>query len=183
MKISCIFAVLNESLFSVHFEHEDTHEFARLFNIWNEPDYLFDFFKENITDLQSGFWGNISIPEAIEKTRREAYELEAKILAIARMGQTNHYENLSSLFTPLNNDPCRIEPYEKSKVRVQKDSWLRVYAIRVDINTYVVCGGAIKLTKTMNTRNHLKLELAKLEFTKRYLLDESPDALDFVVFF
>jgi hypothetical protein len=183
MKIISTFAVLNESLFSVHFEHEDTHEFARLFNIWNEPDYLFNFFNENITDLQSGFWGDISIPEAIEKTRREANELEAKILAIARTGQTKHYENLSSLFIPLSNDPCRIEPYEKSKARVRKSSWLRVYAIRLDINTFVVCGGAIKLTKTMNTRDHLKLELEKLEFTRNYLLDESPDALDFVELF
>lgn len=183
MKIINTFAVLNESLFSVQFEHEVTHEFARLFNIWNDPEYLFEFFNENLTDLQGGFWGDINISEAIQRTRNEAYELEAKILAIARTGQTNHYENLSTLFTPLNNDPCRIESYEKSKTRIRKGSWLRVYAIRVDLNTYVVCGGAIKLTKTMNTRNHLKLELEKLEFTKNYLLGESPDAHDFVELF
>lgn len=183
MKIISTFAVLNESLFSVQFEHEATHEFARLFNIWNDPEYLFDFFNENSTDLQRGFWGDIKISEAIKKTIREASELEAKILDIARIGQFNHYENLSTLFTPLNNDPCRIEPYEKSKARVRKDSWLRVYAIRVDLNTFVVCGGAIKLTKTMNTRDHLILELEKLEFTKNYLTGESPDALDFVELF
>ena len=180
MKIIRTFAVLNDSLFSVQFENEISHEFSRIFNIWNDPEYLFDFFQNNISDLQSGFWGDFTIPEAIEKIRWEAGILEQKILELAEKGQTNRFENLSTLFKPLFNDPCRIDPYEKSKAKNKKGSWIRVYAIRIDLNIFVVCGGAIKLTRTMNNRDHLLLELEKMQFTSRYLSDENQDTLDFV---
>ena len=50
-------------------------------------------------------------------------------------------------------------------------SWLRVYALRVDTNLFVITGGAIKLTETMNDRDHLKLELKKLRISKKFVID------------
>lgn len=61
-----------------------------------------------------------------------------------------------------------------------RPSWLRIYAIRVDVNLFVISGGAIKLTPTMNETDHLILELDKLEITKQYLLDDENDQIDFV---
>lgn len=49
------------------------------------------------------------------------------------------------------------------------NSWLRIYAIRIDTNTYVITGGGIKLTKTMNDREHLINELEKLTKVKEWL--------------
>jgi len=48
-------------------------------------------------------------------------------------------------------------------------SWLRLYAIRIDANVFVISGGAIKLTPNMNERDHLLKELSKLEITKSFL--------------
>ena len=48
-------------------------------------------------------------------------------------------------------------------------SWLRLYAIRISKNLYVVSGGAIKLTKAMNGIPHLEDELKKLLTTQEYL--------------
>ena len=62
---------------------------------------------------------------------------------------------------------------------MKRPSWLRIYAIRIEVNLFVVCGGAIKLTPTMNTRDHLILELYKLECTRNYLQDEDDDNLEF----
>lgn len=61
---------------------------------------------------------------------------------------------------------------------LNKPSWLRIYAIRLDANLFVVSGGAIKLTETMNERAHLIQELRKLELTKAYLLDEEQADLE-----
>ena len=54
-------------------------------------------------------------------------------------------------------------------------SWIRIYAIRIDMNLFLVTGGAIKLTRTMNDREHLKQELDKLTKVRSYLLANDYD--------
>ena len=48
-------------------------------------------------------------------------------------------------------------------------SWLRVYAIRLEKNVFVITGGAIKLTRTMQERSHTQAELDKLNQCRQYL--------------
>ncbi|MGB5926872.1 MAG: hypothetical protein WBH03_01795, partial [Cyclobacteriaceae bacterium] len=57
-------------------------------------------------------------------------------------------------------------------------SWLRIYAVRLDINLFVVSGGGIKLTPTMNEREHLLKELRKLEVAVQYLREDEADQLN-----
>lgn len=49
-----------------------------------------------------------------------------------------------------------------------KRGWLRLYAIRLAPNCYLVTGGAIKLTNDMR-RKHLQHELMKLDQAKALL--------------
>ena len=51
-------------------------------------------------------------------------------------------------------------------------SWLRIYAIRISANIFVVSGSAIKLTLEMRDREHTKQELEKLKKTAQYLKNE-----------
>lgn len=60
----------------------------------------------------------------------------------------------------------------KPKRKERHSSWLRIYAIRLSEGVYVITGGAIKLTFTMEERTHTKLELHKLERVRRFLLEE-----------
>ena len=72
------------------------------------------------------------------------------------------------VFTSLHeNDYSHIHIQSKA-YGPQRPSWLRIYAIRIAENVYVVSGGAIKLTKDMEVP-HLKLELRKLKATTAYL--------------
>lgn len=48
-------------------------------------------------------------------------------------------------------------------------SWLRIYAIRLEANVYVVTGGAIKLTHLMQDKEHTAMELDKLNRCKAFL--------------
>ncbi|MFA6770318.1 MAG: hypothetical protein WCR71_04010 [Bacteroidales bacterium] len=41
-------------------------------------------------------------------------------------------------------------------------SWLRLYAIQISKECYIITGGAIKLTKAMQDRPHTKKELSKV---------------------
>lgn len=179
MKIINTFVIINESLYSVQYEDEPLNEFAKYFDLWNDPIYLRAFFEEHLDDLNADFWNGISIDEAIIKTRNEAKPLEKKIKQLAEYGKVDPDETLSTFFEPLSEG--KIEEFEKDKAKgLPKKSWLRIYAIRIDVNLFVVCGGAIKLTKTMNTRAHLLRELEKLEFTRNYLLDNEDDHLEFM---
>src|SRR5699024_2168740 len=69
MGIINIFAVIEDSLYSVQYENETLHEFEKYFDLWNDPIYLREFFEEHLEDLKSDFWKNITIEEAITRTR------------------------------------------------------------------------------------------------------------------
>jgi len=194
MKIVNTFAVVEGSLYSTLFDIEQNsldhngniipdiylHEFRRLFDFWNDPIRLRQFFTLHQKDLNEEYWDGITIDEAIEKTRKEAQKLESIILSYAEKGKTEKFENLSDVFKPLSDGKFE-KKLEKDKAKVKgKKTWLRLYAIRVDANFFVVCGGAIKLRETLNDRKYLLKELDKLKLTQNYLKDEEDDNLDLV---
>ncbi len=150
-------------------------EFTRLFNNWQDPEYLDNFFNTHKQDLGKKFFNYISIEEAIQKTIDEAYEFQQKILSTAEEGKENFSESLQTLFIPLNNyekEKYPIPNHQKSKAYGSQRSWLRMYAIRLEANVFIITGGAIKLTRTMDEREHLKRELKKLEEVKEFLISE-----------
>lgn len=83
--------------------------------------------------------------------------------------------DLSMLFRPLNNNEASDVLLQKEKARLKyrfkHPSWLRLYAIKLTTGIYIITGGAIKLTATMQEREHTRIELAKLEKVRRYLID------------
>ena len=64
---------------------------------------------------------------------------------------------------------------EKARLKNTPDhaSWLRIYAIKLDPGIYIITGGAIKLTRTMQEREHTLAELARMEQVRRYMLDNN----------
>lgn len=168
MKIVDIFAVVNNSLFSVQYEGKEIHEFRRLLTLWNDIEYLRAFLYEHSTDVHTDFWGGITIREAVLKIRRDASNLESKLIDLANKGKTNKYETLSTLFKPFDDRSTGQADYEKHKTYgIAKPSMIRLYAIRLKINSFLICGGAIKLIKGMD-RQHLQHEKLKLQIAQQY---------------
>lgn len=183
MKIIQIFEIVNRGLYAVQYENERNNEFQRLFSLWTDTKYLENFFELHKEDLQNSFWKNISIEEAIQITLNEAKNLEKKLINIAEGGKNANNDTLSTLFKPLNNNTTAIKDFEKNKLKgLTRQSWLRLYAIRCDSNLFVISGGAIKLTKTMNERKHLLEELRKLEVTQAHLKEPEDDTLNLDIF-
>jgi len=169
MKIVSIFEVLKECLLSVQY---DENVFRYIMGCWRDVEYLRNFFKKHDKDLTSGFYGEITINEAIRRTLDEAEELERNIKEIAQRGQTDKTNTLQTLFRPLKKTEENVPEHQKSKVYgTQRKSWLRIYAIRIGPNLFVISGGAIKLTPNMEPE-HLMDELRKLEITKNYLKEK-----------
>jgi hypothetical protein len=180
MKITTIFAIKEFVLYSVAYDNNEM-EFKRLFDLWiNDFEYLESFFENNKHDLQSGYFGNITVEEAIERTIDNAVKLRKRFFNIANNIEGDSI-NMQQLFRPLHNNEYQLKSLSKEK---SKRDWLRIYAIRISKNTYVIAGGAIKLTSTMNEQDsHLLLELKKLEITKQFLIENGlTDESDFGFF-
>lgn len=179
MEINGIFEVVPGSLYSVKFDGEDNHEMGRLFELWRDMGYLEEFFKAHFADLTS-FWSDLTAKEAAKTTKIEVARLEKEIFRLASIGNERGSENLSMLFKPLGNIIMHPLELEKCKARgIGSRSWLRVYAVRLDVNEFVVSGGAIKLTRTMNERPHLVRELEKLECVRRHVREDQDDEFGF----
>ena len=183
-----IVEIIKDSLYAIRYDDvQDEFEnnefddnssndiFSRIFNNWNDVEYLEAFFNEHKEDLQREFFNYISIEEAIYQTIEEANELEDLILQIAESGKTDRGQTLQTLFKPLHKkdeDKFPVPGHQKSKLYGTKHrSWLRIYAIRIEENVFIVTGGAIKLTRTMNEREHLENELKNLEDVKQFLIE------------
>lgn len=140
-----------------------------LFDQWNDVTWLRSFFKANSKDLE-GYFKIVNINEAIRRTIDDSERLEAVIMDISPEA------NLDLLFRPLSNSRIVECLLGKEKARlnslVGRSSWLRIYAIKLAKGVYVVTGGAIKLTATMQEREHTAAELAKIEKVRNFLLDE-----------
>ncbi|MEI7502685.1 MAG: hypothetical protein WCJ61_05330 [Paludibacter sp.] len=170
MKIVAIFAVENNALYSVQYDDKDTDELSHFMNSWNDLGYLQTYFKENEKYLTSGFFGNLSVDDAIEITLNDAERLENLLYETAIEGKSDSTKTLQTIFKPLFNNETNIPSLQKTKLKgVKRNSWLRIYAIRIAANTFVISGGGIKLTHLMQENKLLTLELQKLEITKNYL--------------
>jgi hypothetical protein len=64
---------------------------------------------------------------------------------------------------------------EKARLKrhVRHSSWLRIYAIKLCDGVYVITGGAIKLTATMQEKAHTLTELKNMEKVRNTLLKEN----------
>jgi hypothetical protein len=170
MKIDGIFAIVKTNLVSVKFKGEFNNEFRLLFDNWQDLEYLEQFFEEHKSDLQSGFYGTMTVEDAVFRTIEESEKMETFIKKVAESGNIISRNTLYDLiFKPLHENDDSIYHLKSKAYGKTKHSWLRLYAIQLAPNHYVVSGGAIKLTETMNERNHLKHELDKLNATAEYL--------------
>lgn len=159
-------------LWSIHLENESKSEFKRFFETMQDFIWLKKFFSDNLQDLTSGYFGNISIDDAVERTADEIEMIENRLIYCAQRDFTGFNASLQHFFKPLNNFEY-VMAQQKSKARV-RNGWLRLYAIRLTANCFIVTGGAVKLSLDMR-KPHLAHELHKLELTKRFLKNNHID--------
>lgn len=167
MKLVRIFV---PNLYAIRFNEGEDDEFTHLFECWSDVAYLEEFFENNKSDLESGFYNIHVVEHAVKRTKEEAQLLENDLMELSRRSKLGEKPDLDILFKPLyNKDYCFMELHKTKAKGGYVNSWLRIYAIRIDTNTYVITGGGIKLTKTMNDRVHLINELEKLTKVKNWL--------------
>lgn len=156
-------------LWAVKDEGESENALYSLFEQWSDIEFLRDFFKRNINDLVS-YFKIADIHTAIFDTVEDNDKLQCLIMDISPDS------DLDKIFRPLENyrtsDIVLGKEKAKLKRRESHPSWLRIYAIKLTTGIYIVTGGAIKLTATMQEREHTLKELKKMEKVRRFLIEE-----------
>lgn len=158
----------NEKLWAVMYDGEDDNILAKTFMNWLNPDFLHLFFYENSADL-SKYFRITNLEQAVFDTMEDAAQLACVIFDLAPDA------DLDMLFRPLENyrysEALLSKEKAKGSVTNSHPSWLRIYAIKIDAGTYLVTGGAIKLTWTLAERSHTIQELNRMEQVRNYLLE------------
>lgn len=157
-------------LWSIKYDEAAHNALETLFGQWEDVSWLKQFFTENIADLSS-YFKITDVDQAIFDTIADSEQLQCLILDISPDA------DLDKLFRPLENSRTQEMLLGREKARVKNRpnhaSWLRIYAIKLDPGVYIVTGGAIKLTATMQERQHTLDELKKMDLVRTFLLGEN----------
>ena len=165
----------NRRLWAVKYDGDEMNVLTLLFQQWSDIEWLVEFFTSNMVDLERNFQIT-SVDRAIYDTLVDTEEIECMILDLAEDS------DLDKMFRPLNNMRSSelLLGKEKAKGRwsASHPSWLRLYALRLEKGVYLITGGAIKLTHTMQERSHTLKELETMEMVRNYLIDNGVTDLD-----
>ena len=146
-------------LWAVRYDNGSDNILSILFDQWNDILWLREFFKKNIIDLIS-YFKITDVNQAIYDTIEESDKIECLIMDISPDA------NLDRLFRPLDNNRTSEVVLGKEKARLKERignhaSWLRIYALKLTSGIYIITGGTIKLTATMQERQHTLNELQR----------------------
>src|SRR5690554_935813 len=137
MKIVNIFA---HKLFAFHYKGEEDNEYDRLLDLWDDTEYIFEFLKSNESDLP---YLNIEI--IADKLMKDAESIDDTLIEICNAPN----RILDHFFAPLDNNEYRERVLSLQKGRA---SYLRMYAVRIDEDLFVITGGTIKFHHLMQDR-------------------------------
>ena len=151
MKIVSIFA---DQLFAFHYDNEADNEFDRLMDLWTDVAYLHSYAKRNNVADVKGF---------ITDILQSAEQIQDFLNTIYR---TNLLYGV--YFEPLQESEKKkiILPFQKGKIRRNQ---LRLYAIKLEDNCFIITGGAIKMSQKMSEHPDTANELVKLTVARNYL--------------
>lgn len=178
MKIVPIFADVNipKGLFEICLKPDTTpisNEYDAFINWVFDWQNLHKFFKDRQHLLKKNPYFPNTVYDASKRTFEEMSQLEQHLLHAKNNSLEQLCGFLQENFKPLNNQSSIGEELQPSKTRgADKNCWIRIYAVRVNPEMFIVTGGAIKLVHTIKEDSILVDERSKLLRVRDYLKHE-----------
>ena len=97
MRIVCIFT---DQLFAFHFNGQEENELHRLLTLWNDTSHLYQFVKENKSDIPK----NKSVQSLIFELNENANKIDDTLKTISNDSEIY----LEEFFKPLDNKEYRV---------------------------------------------------------------------------
>ena len=153
-----IVSVVDDALYSMKFGDRD-NEYDRIFDWLNQADSVHDFFEKHEKYLNEPSWNKVpNIESATRQVLNEAYELESSLLKYAENAQKGKVPDLDDFFEYIGGKEFG-DVYEYVPVKAYgkgRPAFLRLYAIKLAPNKYVITGGGIKLHDSIQSSPGLK---------------------------
>jgi hypothetical protein len=155
MKIVDIFA---HTLFAFQYQGEVDNEYDRLMDNWTDVSFLRDYAKQNKVE---------NINQFVKDRLKDAEQIQDLLEEI-----TTNNEPLEYYFRTLfdNESGAKILSFQKGKI---EKNGIRLYAIKIDENCFVITGGAIKMSQTMQDHPDSNEELKKIHRAKSFLQENT----------
>ena len=144
------------------FKFQAKDELARNLDLWTDEKYLFTYFEKNKSKLE--YFKVKTVKEAVAKNIQQTRLIQEKLYEYL----IDKTKNLDDLFLNLNDNEYHETILSKQK---SKQFWLRLYAIKIESNHYVITGGAIKLDHKMKLGELTLTERQTIENCRNYLLE------------
>lgn len=172
-----IVEIIPNRIYSIKYDDEDTTEYYRLFNKeWTDLDFLMDFFQSHSEFTENEYWGFLGNDPEIAAARvlEDANMLEPHLKELAENSENGERPDLETYFKPLNGKyGYDIEHIPVKGYGVLESTFLRLYAIRLEANCYLIVYGGIKLNSSIQNSPGLQENVfRKIDKVKQYLVDE-----------
>lgn len=169
-----IVPIYNGYIYSVSYDEseEEDNEFDRLLSLWNDVSYLSDFFNTNAAYLSNETWQKVRLPEmAAHQVIREAEDLENLFEELHDNTEKGRKPDFDSHFKYLGGKYKYMLEYEPMKsYGTESPSLIRLYAVKLGPNTYLITGGGIKLADTIQNSPGLQDHVIKnIDRVRTYL--------------
>jgi hypothetical protein len=144
------------------FKFHSKDELERNLDLWTDEKYLYAYFEKYQNNL--AYFKVKTVKQAVLKTIEQTRLIQEKLYEYI----LDDNKNLDELFLNLDDNQYYETNLSKQK---SKQFWLRLYAIKIESNHYVITGGAIKLVHKMEQVELTKNEKQTIEKCRNYLLD------------
>lgn len=151
-------AIYPPYIYSIKYDGKNANEFERLFESWRDLDEVIAFFEKNKDYLQSEIWSTVREPEAAaNQVSDEADDLEILFRELYSNAKKDCKPDFDSHFKYLDGKYNTVlEHVPMKSYGPISPSFIRLYAIKMDTNKYIITGGGIKLCKTIQESPYLK---------------------------
>ena len=153
-----------EGLYACWYEHRDQDELSHLFELWNDPNFVRKQCRKNQQRIGVPPL-SMDVNEAVAHIWEEIEFFNDLLLPHQN---TNRYQPaythfLNDFFEPL--DTKHVNNRYKAKATISGLNLLRLYALDIRDGLFLVTGGGMKFTRTMqqDPYNFLQQELDKLD--------------------
>lgn len=169
-----IVPIYSPYIFSIQYDEQEENEYDRLFDLWNDVSYVIKFFDDNKEFLNNETWKNIKEPEAAAaQVINEAEQLEnlfEELFENTKRGDPCDFESHFKYFEGKYKYTIKLIPVKS--YGIEKPSLLRLYAIRLEENAFLITGGGIKLADTIQNSPDLKDHVIQnIDIVRNYLLE------------
>lgn len=156
-----IVPIIEGKLYSFQFPNQKLNEYERMFKLWLNREYIQEFVFQNKNHLTDS---------NIESFADDIFD-DVELMKLSIKENTKGRRNtLDRCFVPLYNSEYKEMTLWLHKKRAK---YLRLYAIRIAVNLFIITGGAIKITQKMQQHPDTNKERIKLNNCKAFLQSKS----------